>query len=88
MAGNWSPKALESLHHSLCIPWFGSDQDVEVARRSRNAMNGKGMSANDQKTNAGFLQRKNEILEIFVKNRFPQSAPLERMTLPGVSQRS
>jgi hypothetical protein len=46
------------------------------------------MRANDDETNARFLERAEEVLEVVVEGGRGQTAPDERETLPGALRRS
>jgi hypothetical protein len=51
-------------------------------------VDGHGMCANDDETNARFLERAEEVLEVVVEGGRGQRAPDERETLPGALRRS
>jgi hypothetical protein len=88
VACEWSTKQFETTHHSRSVVRSRSDEDVEITRRPGNTVDGHGMCANDDETNARFLERAEEVLEVVVEGGRGQRAPDERETLPGALRRS
>ena len=75
-------------HEASCVLDVGRHEDIQVARGSRDTVDGQGMCSDDQEANSRLLKGDQEISEVVMQDRATQFGAPGRRRVPGVSSRS